>query len=201
MKVLLAALMCLVFTITQAFAISGGPWTGGGHVTVTGTYAGVLVPLVVVVDAGPPPVTLPPDNSLALFTLRIPQTGGGAGAAVVFRNGFFYPGVIDAVADPDTAKVSAIINAMFEVTGSESDSSKSIPARLNANGKFTTVKVAATKGNELTSSVRLKGQAELTYNCVCSSSNDCPPCADAGTNSGGPITYKVKGFKQSESSS
>src|SRR5437763_16385518 len=104
MKVLLAALMCLVFTITQAFAISGGPWSGsGGPVTVTGTYAGVLVPLVGVVDAGPPPVTLPPDNSVALFTLKIPQTGLASGTSVVFRNGIAYSGPVQGSADLDTA--------------------------------------------------------------------------------------------------
>ena len=194
--------MCLVLTIAQTFAISGGPWGGkGGQVSVTGTYAGVLVPVVVVVDPGPPPVTLPPDNSLALFTLKVPQTGLATGEAAVFRNGYYYPGTIQGSADPDTAKVSAIINAFFEVTATESSTGKSIPARLNANGKFDAVKAVVKSGGLATGSTRLKGTASLTYNCVCSSSAACPPCADAASDSGGPIAYKVKGFKQSESSS
>src|SRR5207302_2306658 len=60
MKVLLACLMSLVFTISQSFAISGGPWTGGkGVVGVVGTYAGTFQYVVV------------GSNNLAVFTLSV----------------------------------------------------------------------------------------------------------------------------------
>src|SRR5882672_8653322 len=99
MKVLLGCLMCLVLTIVETFAISGGPWGGPSHVTVTGTYAGVFVPIPPV-NPAPPPPTLPPDNSLALFTLKVPQIGLASGTSAVFRNGIFYSGTIRGSADP-----------------------------------------------------------------------------------------------------
>jgi hypothetical protein len=197
MKVLLAGLMCLVFTITQAFAISGGPW-GRGGVTVTGTYAGVLVPLVVVVSPGPPPATLPPDNSLALFTLKIPQTGGGAGAAVIFRNGFFYPGLIDAVGDPDSGKVNALITGSFSKTHTANDLNgvaHDYTFNFTATGQFDSAKVVGSNPGEATST-RLKGKASITY----TTENDPNNPDFAAGDSGGPIQYKIRGFKQSESS-
>src|SRR5947209_5149698 len=40
MKTVLGCLMCLVFTMSQSFAISGGPFGGGaGKPSTTGTYA------------------------------------------------------------------------------------------------------------------------------------------------------------------
>ena len=54
MKILLACLMCLVLTMSECFALKGGPEFGKGQVTTTGIYAGVLVPQVA-------------DNSLGIF--------------------------------------------------------------------------------------------------------------------------------------
>ena len=198
--------MCLVFTIAQSFAISGGPFGGRGQVSVTGTYAGVLIPVVIVIDPGPPPVTLPPDNSLALFTIRIPQTGLGAGVATVFRNGIFYIGLLVASGDPDTAKVSATLDASVIQTVTCNDCNgvaHEYTFNFNANGKFDTVKAVANEQSLATSSVRLRGKASITY--VTDASNSCDPTCiasfSAAGDSGGPIQYKVKGFKQSESSS
>ena len=191
MKILLACLMCLVLTVSQAYAIKGGPFDGGGgQVTVTGTYAGVLVSLPPVLDEGPPVVLGDPDNSLALFTFRIPRVGLATGESAVFRNGFFYPGQVVGSADPDSAKVTAILNAVFEVTDVElADGSKSITARYNANGKFDK---ATIKANDF-SVARIRGKASLTYTFVCTG---CAP--DPAGDSGGPIFYKIRGFKQSE---
>ena len=164
MKSLLGCLMCLVFTASQTFAISGGPWSGGGQVAVVGTYAGVLVPLVVVVDPGPPPVTLPPDDSLVLFTLKIPRTGLGIGDAVVFRNGIFYSGQIQASADPDGGRLSGVINAQFQQiisSGSSSTgSSESIQSYYEANGKFRKTSIVTRSSSSGTS--RIIGRGSLT---------------------------------------
>lgn len=198
--------MCLVLTIAQTFAISGGPWGGRNQVSVTGTYAGVLIPALVVVDPGPPPVTLPPDNSLGLFTIKVPQTGLGAGITTVFRNGIFYIGVIVASADPDTARVSATLEASVGETVTCNDCNgvaHDYMFNFSANGKFDTVKAVATQQSIATSSVRLRGKASITY--VTDAANSCDPACvasfAAAGDSGGPISYKVKGFKQSESSS
>ena len=194
MKALLGALMCLVFTMTQAFAISGGPFGGNSHVVVTGIYAGAFVPLVP-----------PGDDSLALFTLTIPKTGGGTGATVVFRNGLFYAGVIDAVGDPDPAKVSAVINATVGETVTCNDCNgvaHDYMFTFNANGKFETVKAVGNQQSVASSSVRLRGKASLTYATDAMDSCDptCIAAFSAAGTSGGPIEYKVKGFKQAEAS-
>jgi hypothetical protein len=107
MKALLGALICLVFTMTQTFAISGGPWGRPGQTAVTGTYAGAFVPPL----AGSPPAES--DNSLGLFTVTIPKTGVGTGTIAIFRNGHFYSGTIQATADPDSARLYATLNATF----------------------------------------------------------------------------------------
>src|SRR5436305_708414 len=91
MKTLVGCQMCLVLTLWQGFAISGGPFSGGGRVAVTGTYAGVLVAIV------DPTIGLP-DNSLGLFTMKVPQTDLATGIVAVFRNGFVYTGGSQSIA-------------------------------------------------------------------------------------------------------
>src|SRR2546430_801029 len=108
MRILLACLMCLVLAMSQAFAISGGPFPSPAP--VTGTYAGVFVPIPIVPDPATPEVTLT-DNSLALFTLSIQKLGLASGTAAVFRNGISYSGSIQASADVDTAKLRGVITA------------------------------------------------------------------------------------------
>jgi hypothetical protein len=188
MKTLLAALMCMVFNATQCFAISGGPFGGGTtQVSVTGTYAGVLIPIQVEVDPGPPPVFLPPDNSLVLFTMRIPTTGLATGTSAVFRNGFFYPGTIQGLADPDSARLTGLVNAFFQETVAQTSTTDFI-FQYNANGQFLNAKIVANTNG--VSVARIKGKASLTY------TNDA---GDPGGDSGGPIQYKIRGFKQSTS--
>ena len=176
MKIVLACLMCLVFTATESFAIDGGPNYGGGSVTVTGTYAGVLAPIPTVLDPGPPPVTLK-DNSLALFTLVIPKVGLGTGTAAVFRNGLSYSGTIQASADPDTAKLSGVISTSFTPPG----------ANYKANGQFVHAHIVANTNTSSTATARIRGQASITY------TNNA---ADPNGDSGGPIFYRIRGFKQ-----
>lgn len=202
MKAMFGVLLCFVFITTQAFAISGGPWGRDGGVNVTGTYAGVLVPIPQANPAPPPPTVT--DDSLALFTLKIPQTGGGAGQAVIFRKGIFYAGIIDAVGDPDSGKISAVISATVAVTVTCNDCNgvaHDYMYTLNANGKFETVKAVASQQSVAASSVRLRGTASLTY--VTDAMNACDPGCVASLNaaSGASIQYHVKGFKQSDSSS
>jgi hypothetical protein len=194
MKAVLGCLMCLVLTMSQSFAISGGPFSGPGHVEVTGTYAGVFVPtaVVVVLDPGPPPVTqtFPPDDSLALFTLKIPSTGLASGTAVIFRNGFFYDiGAIQGSADPDSAQLTGIINASLTVN--VESGIETVSEIFFASGKFLNTKIVAKRNNFSTSGTRIRGKASITYTAV-------PD--DPRGDSGGPIDYKVRGFKQSASS-
>jgi hypothetical protein len=188
MKIVLACLMCLVLGASQSFAIDGGPFGGGGtQVTVTGIYAGVLIPLPITLDPGPPAVTVT-DNSLALFTLGIPKVGLATGTAAVFRNGIFYPGTIQGTADPDSAKLTGLINAFFQETVASTSTTDFI-FQYNANGQFVNAKIVPNINSSNSSTARIRGKASLTY------TNDA---GDPNGDSGGPISYKIRGFKQAE---
>jgi hypothetical protein len=187
MKTLLGCLMCLVLTMAQGFAISGGPFGGSTMVDVRGTYAGVFVPIV------DPTIGLQ-DNSLALFTLTVPRTGLASGTAAIFRQGFFYPGTIQGSADPDSAKVTGIIQGTF----TDTVESGLITAMHNyfASGKFQNTKIVSISNSlNSSSSTRIRGMAEITY--VPGAGFTPDPRGD----SGGPIRYRVHGFKQSDVSS
>ena len=191
MKILLACLMCVVLSATECFAISGGPWGGGGgQVVVTGTYAGVLVPIPTVLAPGPPPVTLT-DNSLVLFTMKVPNTGLASGTSAVFRNGFFYTGTIQGSADPDSARLTGIVASEF--SQDRQTGTITVTEHYEGNGQFTNAKIVAdTKGVAL---ARIRGKASITY-ALGANGTDV-----LRGDSGGPILYKIRGFKQSQSSS
>jgi hypothetical protein len=92
MKALFASLLCLVFTISQSFAIGGGPNYGGAGITTTGIYAGIMMPGEL----------SPGANSLGLFSLTIPRTGLGTGDVIIFEAGETYTGTFTGTADPDS---------------------------------------------------------------------------------------------------
>src|SRR6266404_1277021 len=104
MRVLLAALMCLVFTITQAFAISGGP-PYPGATNVVGVYAGVMKPKFPSTCPADP-TTCPDDpptcsaNSLGVFSVGVPDSGLATGTFVMFSQGRVFSGSIQGTADP-----------------------------------------------------------------------------------------------------
>jgi hypothetical protein len=172
MKILLACLMCLVLPISQAFAISGGPFPSPHP--ITGTYAGVFVPIPTVLDPGPPPVTMT-DNSLALFTLSVQKIGLASGTAAVFRNGINYTGSIQASADPDSAKLRGALTA---ISGANS-----------AKGNFLNTRIIPNHNTNSTASTRVRGKASITYT---------NSLGDSNGDSGGPIVYQVHAFKQAD---
>jgi hypothetical protein len=166
MKILLACLMCLVLPASQCFAISGGPVFGPSHHAIPGRYAGVFLPFPIIIDPGPPPVTLM-DNSLVLFTLKIPKVGLASGTVTIFRNGFVYQGSpeiggdgagILGSADFNTGRLNGVVSATVAETGG------------TAKGRFLNARIKAS---------RISGKASITY-----------------SDSGGPILYGVRGFKQ-----
>jgi hypothetical protein len=192
MKILLACLMCLVLGASECFAIDGGPFGGGSQVTVTGTYAGVFVPVIVTLSPGPPPVTAPPDNSLALFTMTIPKQGLASGTVAIFRNGKAYPGTMTASADPDSAQISGVISAIHSQSVTSSDGSTTVTFVFDdlANG-ILKAKIVANTTTTSTASARIRGaKSSITY----TTGNTADPSGD----SGGPVFYHIRGFKQSE---
>ena len=102
MKILLACLMCLVLTMSQAFAISGGPFGGKGLVGVVGAYAGTLDPTAAC--ACP--------NNLGIFTLSVPQTGLATGNVLIFTGERTFSGPITGLADPNTDILVATLQAI-----------------------------------------------------------------------------------------
>lgn len=174
MKSVLGVLLCLVFTISQGWAISGGPDYGGAGVRTTGVYAGLLVPTV-------------DPNSLGIFSLTIPKTGIGTGQVAIFRNGNYYPGTFQGIADPDSAKMTGVVSGVFQRT-------VAFTATINyvytyqVNGSIK-AKIVANSNRNSSASARLNGDSQLTY-----TNDEGNPTGD----SGGPIDYDVIGFKQAE---
>lgn len=115
---------------------------------------------------------------MVLFTLVIPaapMTGLGTGTLLVFRNGIAYSGVLNASADPDTARLTGNLNA----TASAST--------YRANGRFLSSHIVANTNTSSTASTRIRGRARLTYTDT---------VGDPNGDSGGPIIYRIRGFKQ-----
>jgi hypothetical protein len=186
--------MCVILPLSQAFAIDGGPDYGSAQVRTTGIYAGVLFPKPVDIGGG---VTTT-DNSLGLFTLSVPRNGLATGTAAVFRNGLYYPGTITGTADPDTAKLTSVMNATFTRTVAQSITTGSGGTQVltfvytyNANGGVNG-HIVANRNIFSTASARVTGKASVTYSNT---------GADPQGESGGPIIYRISGFKQSEGTS
>src|SRR5256885_5679585 len=101
MKALLGALICFVLNLSQAFAISGGPWSGGNKIIgVVGTYAGVMHDIVV------------GSGNLGIFTLSVPQTGLATGTVLLFTGQRAFSGPITGLADPNTDVLEATLQGI-----------------------------------------------------------------------------------------
>ena len=181
MRILLASLMCLVLFESECFALKGGPIFTGSRVSTIGTYAGLLVPRAV-------------DNSLGIFTATVPQTGVATGTVALFRNGIFYPGTIQAIADPDSGAFTGVCSSSFDITFTSSEdpvshtTTKTV-VTFNANGSVN-AKIRGSKNAFTSSAARITGTGAITYKTV-----GGDPNSDA--NSDGPVMYQVDGFKQS----
>lgn len=186
MKALLGSLLCLVLFASECFAIKGGPVYPTGSIVTTGNYAGVLYP-----SNG--------DNSLGIFTTTVPTTGLASGSVAFFRNGNYYPGSIQGLADPDSAQFIGVADATFNIsfaqvtTTTSGSTTTTFVVTFNANGQIVADIVADTNSFS-TVSARLSGNAAITYNVV----GAIEPDQIASGDSNGPINYIVDGFKQSE---
>jgi len=181
MKALLGSLLCLILPITQAFALKGGPVyikPLPRTVKTTGIYSGLFVP----VDG---------DNSLGIFTALIPQTGVGTGTLVIFREGVFYPGTVQGIADPDSALLTGVVSASRSITYAsvinDNGTVRTFVVTYEANGSLL-AQIRLNPNVNSTASERIEGTASITYAIV------------GGPNEGtvGPITYFVSGFKQAQ---
>ncbi len=177
---ILAVLLCYVLFAAEAQAISGGPVYPGGSVSTTGIYAGVLNGLQ--------------SNSIGLFSVTIPRNGLGSGRAVVFRNGLFFGGAIQATADPASGKVSGLLNLQYAYVYAVANGGNTVIVAV-------TISAAGILQANLTSSnnrfsrgaIRLDGTALVTATAP---PTDQPIVIDPSLLV--PVNYTVVGFKQSE---
>jgi hypothetical protein len=187
MKIVLAVLLCFVLTISECFALKGGPVFGNGGANIIGRYAGVLrPPFCPLADPSQCPTGF---NSLGLFTLSIPQTGLGTGAAFIFTNGRSFTGTINAIGDPNTAVLSGVLSTEYQITPLGSSGT---PRTCATAGGRVSGKIAAKSGITSVSSILIKGTAVVSVSCV-TIELSCPACTD------GTTSYQIDGFKQSNS--
>ena len=109
MKILLAALMCLVLSSAECFALKGGPPYPGTTANIVGTYAGVLQGVF-------DPTNPASSNTLGLFSLAIAQTGISNGVVVLFVAGRAFVGTMSAVANPNTTVLRGVIQTTTPTT-------------------------------------------------------------------------------------
>jgi hypothetical protein len=202
MKTLLGCLLCSVLTISQSFAISGGPFGGKAQVKTTGNYAGVLMGLTCAKFPTNPPVWLTGRcgaNSLGIFSLTVPKSGGATGPLVIFNNGQTYIGTIDASADPNTGKMNGQLSGHFTFQEQvlASDTTTTSNGTTTETKTYTTQSFSASAAGQMTASItasttnfstagtRVGGKADVQFSLTVDIIDD-------------DIAYRVSGFKQSD---
>ncbi len=148
MKILLACLLCVVLTVSECYAVSGGPQYPGGGTNVVGTYAAVLIPQF---DPTDPFST----NSIGVFAASVPTTGLANGGFAFFARGQIFLGTMTGVGDPQGGTIKGILQA--DVGDVPNDATDEIPG---ARGKLDAQIVAARNGFG-TAAIRLRGDAFL----------------------------------------
>jgi hypothetical protein len=162
-RAILSLLLCFVFLESQALAAHSAAG-GGTPVSVVGTYAGALLP-----DTAAAAAAGAVDNTLGIFSLVVPENGLSTGGFLVFANGQTFIGTINGLADPDTARVLAVLQATFDFT-------IAVPSvDVNGNTIFNEVNITATAVGNLDATVlaavigtaslgRISGTAHLDVN-------------------------------------
>lgn len=183
----------ILFVASAAYAIKGGPPFPGGT-NVVGTYGGVLLPSS---SASPSPSPAPaPDcsaNAVGVFSVGVPQSGLATGAFVMFAQGRTYTGSIQAVADPNRAKINGVLHAVLNFTVHQPDGT-SIAVTATANGQLNAHIIASTSASQTTTttSTRIRGTApmQIDQGLVDPFTLEPIPACQA--------VFKVRGFKQSD---
>ena len=185
MNRVLSLLVAYVFLQTQAWALSGGPIYPGQGTTLTGTYAGVLVPDVPQTGTSLSGTPLPASiTSIGLFSIGVPDVGIAQGALIFFVNGDAYSGTISGIADPgkgtfvgliDATSNFFLVDANFPGVNFQIFAAGNIAAEiLNKGGSTPSV-----------GSTRLEGTAVVNV-------------SGGGPGYDGVFTYLVDGYKQSD---
>jgi hypothetical protein len=174
-KALFGCLVCLVFATSHVLAVPGGPRYEGDVARTSGIFAGVFVPTQ-------------EKNTLGLFSLSVPREGLGTGTVALFRNGTFYPGTIQASADPANGQLDGVVNAGYERTVAFTEDERFVYT-YTGNGLLN-ARITSMRGRRFsTASDRIRGSAQLTYH----TSDPSAPLGSTGT-----ALYIVDGFKQTQ---
>jgi len=206
--------MCLVFGMTQTFAISGGPPYPGGT-NVVGVYAGVMKPKKIPTTCPADPSTCPDDpagcsaNSLGVFSVGVPDSGTATGTFVMFSQGRAFNGTIQGTADPgkgaNSARINAVLSASFNFMLTETTPCPVPTPAPACTPSTTTQEVTAQANGNLdahiksrssqslgATSVRLVGSATLDINQGQVSAATLEPIVTCH------MMLKVTGFKQTD---
>lgn len=188
MKAILGSLLCFVLFASECFALSGGPQYGGGT-NIVGSYAGVLQPAFDPTD----PFS---SNSLGVFTLIVPGVGESSGNFMMFSRGRAFSGTIQGVTDPNTAKISALLDATFSytvtyVTTDDTGALTTVTVDVTAtvNGPLTAT-IKPTRSLTASSTEKIRGTATAFI-----SNGGVEPNGDPTID--GTLACDVIGFKQS----
>ena len=204
MKQVFSLLLAFVFLQAETWAIGGGPQSGGGGAALTGTYAGVLIPVSQTV---PPVGTQTNAAAIGLFTVGVPATGVATGSALAFVNGIAFVGDMVGIADPKKQSLQAVVSATSTV-----DAMTRVPV-IDANGLVTyqtiTSKIFAqgsvkarfenSGGNVDPTSGTIGGNSRISGNStldlfVTVNTDGTPAIFNS-------VKFRVDGFKQSATSS
>lgn len=164
------------------YAISGGPQYPGST-DLSGSYAGVMKPKRQP-SSTPSPTASPEDrNSLGVFAVTMPSTGGGSGSFVLFSHGEIYVGVITATADPTHASLDGVLQS----SSSTSAATNELNGAMHARALHTITSPFNSVG------VQLRGHAMLDFENSATPDVTPPPARTE--------TMRVLGFKQTGGSS
>lgn len=128
MKQVFSLLLAFVFLQVQTWAIGGGPQGNGGGAALTGTYAGVLIP---VSQSTPPNTAQINSAAIGLFVVGVPTVGPATGSALAFVNGIAFLGDMTGIADPKKQTLVGVVEGVSNV-----DATLLVPV-VDANGNVT----------------------------------------------------------------
>ena len=191
MKRLLSFLLMIAFLQVNLHAKRGGPDFGGTSAAITGTYAGVLQPVLgttsnALIDLD--------QNALGLFSITIPFIGMAEGVCAIFNKGEIFTGRMSGVGDPDSGELNMVMEARAVRVISIQVSAG---AGAGVVGNIDVVAVGRLEAQiedspSFFAAQRIEGQAVL------SSFNDQNRNADGTPILTGWIQFNVDGFKQTE---
>lgn len=187
MRFLLSLLLSFVLLHSQTYAINGGPdYNGNGGFTpnTIGTYAGVLVPT----STSSTNSDSTDANSIGLFSIGQPATGFAKGGALVFIAGAAFTGNLTGIIDPNTVKLTAVIDAISTYSAARRVNGILTYSAVFASGSIQAKLVAGKFNNSSKVSLLLEGTADVAvYGAV---RNDGSPIVSS------TAKYTVSGFKQ-----